>query len=154
MSVSMKEDAYIFDIDGTLSDITHRLKYIKNTPKDWKLFFENIGKDKPKFDVINTLHQLRGDMYDGYKIVLATGRHEKYREVTKKWLSDNNVFYDDLFMRKDDDFREDSIIKEEMYHEKIKPRYDIIGVFDDRTRVVEMWRRIGLTCFQVQKGDY
>jgi len=31
---------------------------------------------------------------------------------------------------------------------------DIMGVFDDRTKVVNMWRDLGLTCFRAAPGDF
>jgi hypothetical protein len=52
-------------------------------------------------------------------------------------------------MRKTDDNRCDSIVKEEIYNEYIKDKYNVLAVFDDRDRVVDMWRRIGLPTYQV-----
>ena len=57
-------------------------------------------------------------------------------------------------MRLADDNRKDSIIKEEIYNKVIKPRYNIKLVLDDRNQVVDMWRDIGLPCFQVAPGDF
>ena len=31
---------------------------------------------------------------------------------------------------------------------------DILCVFDDRDKVVKMWRDSGLTCFQVAEGNF
>jgi len=50
--------------------------------------------------------------------------------------------------------RKDVIIKQEIYEEHIKDKYDVLFVMDDRNQVVEFWRSIGLTCFQVAEGNF
>lgn len=59
-----------------------------------------------------------------------------------------------LFMRKDGDFRPDWEVKKEIYEKELKDKYEILGVFEDRTQVVQMWRSLGLTCYQVCEGNY
>lgn len=39
LKVDMKS-VYVFDIDGTLADLTHRLHHIQKQPKDWDAFFD------------------------------------------------------------------------------------------------------------------
>jgi hypothetical protein len=57
-------------------------------------------------------------------------------------------------MRKEKDNRPDEVVKEELYHNQISPFYKVEAVFDDRNKVVAMWRRLGLTVFQVADGDF
>ena len=57
-------------------------------------------------------------------------------------------------MREDTDHRPDWQVKREIYEREIKDKYNVIGVFEDRQQCVDMWRSLGLTCFQVAKGDY
>jgi len=57
-------------------------------------------------------------------------------------------------MRKDNDFRPDEEIKKEIYNNFIKDDYNIFFVLDDRTKVVNMWRSLGLTCLQVADGNF
>jgi hypothetical protein len=59
-----------------------------------------------------------------------------------------------LFMRKTGDIRSDDIVKREIYETHIKPEWNVVCVLDDRQRVVDMWREIGLTCLQVDYGDF
>lgn len=79
---------------------------------------------------------------------------EKSREQTQKWLIDRGIHWNALFMRKDGDMRNDAIIKKEIYEENIKGRYEVLFVLDDRNRVVDFWRSIGLICLQVAPGDF
>lgn len=57
-------------------------------------------------------------------------------------------------MRKDGDFRKDSIVKEEIYREWIEPFHEVLFCIDDRKQVVDMWRSIGLTCLQCAEGNF
>ena len=57
-------------------------------------------------------------------------------------------------MRETNDYRQDAVIKKEIYEKEIEGKYCIQGVFEDRTQCVNMWRKLGLTCFQVTDGDY
>lgn len=146
----MKKKIYIFDIDGTLSDCEHRLIYIDGSLgcKDWDLFYSLCGKDKPIEDVCRIYRELHID------VICVTGRTEKYRAETEQWLKDNDLPFHDLFMRPDGDHRPDYELKKEIYEKYIKDDYKVLGVFEDRTQVVKMWRSLGLTCFQVACGDY
>ena len=57
-------------------------------------------------------------------------------------------------MRATGDPRKDSIVKREIFDREIRDRYRVVGVFDDREQVVQMWRALGLTVFQVAEGDF
>ena len=58
-----------------------------------------------------------------------------------------------LLMRKVGDNRPDDVIKQELL-DAIKHRYNIIAAFDDRDKVVQMWRNNNIACFQVAPGDF
>jgi acid phosphatase class B len=90
----------------------------------------------------------------GYVILLVTGRPEEYRRQTEQWLQDHEVEYDQLLMREAGDFRQDFVIKQELYQQVIKDSYNIFFVLDDRDQVVKMWRSQGLTCLQVAEGNF
>lgn len=151
--LASRPKAILVDIDGTIADITHRAHHVNNPSeqKNWPAFNATMHKDLPKQDVIAVIKAMANH---GYPIILVTGRFEEFREVTTAWLLKHGIPYSKLIMRQNGDYRSDHIIKRRIYHEQIYGSYDIIGVFDDRDSVVQMWREQGLTCFQVQKGDY
>ena len=144
----------IFDIDGTLADISHRLHYItkpdENGKKDWNNFNMEMHKDYLKKDVFG-LYELCYDA--GWNIAVVTGRFDTYQAMTIKWLMDHNIHYQQLHMRKAGDYRSDFEVKQDVYNEHLK-HLPIMFVVDDRQQVVDMWRENGLTCLQCQKGDY
>ena len=77
-------------------------------------------------------------------------------ELTRHWLDIHLGWdsWDSLHLRKNNDYRKDSIVKKEMY-DTIKDTHDVLWVIDDRQQVVDMWRDdLGLTVLQVAKGDF
>jgi len=74
-------------------------------------------------------------------------------------LIQNDVPFDLLKMRPTSDnwhFMKDSDLKQH-WLDDIFPgddKDDIFAVFDDRNQVVDMWRKNGLTTFQVADGDF
>ena len=143
---------YIFDIDGTLADISHRLHFIQQAPKDWRGFFAACVDDDPIPEVIAVARAL-GSFAD---IVLVTGRTEEIRQKTLDWLAAERVPVYALLMREDGDHREDHVIKAEHLAKLIweHGRLQIMGVFEDRKQVVDMYRAKGLRVFQIAEGNF
>ena len=139
-----------FDLDGTLCNIEHRLHYIKDGRKDWQGFFNACVDDKPVEQIIRACQTLHAG---GHTIEIWSGRRDSVREKTERWLFENEIAYSILRMRKDGDYRPDHIVKEEWL--TAIPSIDRpVLVFDDRARVVEMWRANGIKCCQVEPGDF
>ena len=139
------EECIIFDIDGTLCDLSHRLPLKKSK----KLFHLSCINDKPKFEII----ALYKSLSKNYKIVGISCRPEFSRSQTLKWLNYYNIFFDELFLRDDNDTRNDAEIKFDFLNE-LKLKYKILFAVDDRQSVVDMFRKNGVTCLQVDYGDF
>lgn len=133
--------AIIVDLDGTLAVATDRDYYD----------MENVNKDKLNEYVYETIYALRLYMRN-LNVIFVSGRHGMALDGTQQWLSDLDIRHDHLFMREEDDHRPDAVIKEEIYKKYIEPKYNVFLVLDDRNSVVNMWRKLGLTCFQVAHG--
>lgn len=142
----------VFDIDGTLANIEHRLGYVRSKPKNWAAFDAGIPNDKVNAPVAAVFHQM---VDAGHAVILASGRNERSRAATEQWLAENKLRgYQKLYMRKADDFRGDDIVKQEILDEIIRDygkKPDM--VFDDRPRVVRMWRDAGIFVFNVYQAD-
>jgi len=145
----MAEEIVIFDIDGTLADVSARQHHLMKKPKDWDSFFRGIPQDK----AIHSMVRLCNILYaSGIKILLCTGRREKDRAETVKWLAQEGVNYHELILRRDRDRRSDVIVKREMLAGI--DRSKILCVVEDRSGVVEMWRSEGLVCLQCAPGEF
>lgn len=142
----------VFDIDGTLANIEHRLDYVRSKPKNWKAFEAGIPHDGVNEPVAEIFYDLSDA---GHDIVLASGRNESSRIATQDWLLSNGlVGWQKLYMRAADDYRSDDIVKREIL-DCIVADYGCKPdmVFDDRPRVVKMWRDAGIFVFDVYQGE-
>ena len=83
-----------------------------------------------------------------------TGRDATCYEETAKWLDFHDIDADFVGMRDVGDKRPDAVVKKEIYDEHIKDKFNVLGVFDDRNSVVDLWRSLGLTCFQCNYGNF
>jgi predicted ABC-type ATPase len=153
LPIGIWNKAVLIDIDGTLANIEHRRHHLQGEKKDWGLFFADM-----QFDAVNETVARAMTLYSraGYTIILMSGRPANYRALTEQWLVQHGLdpHYFALFMRPFNDSRQDYLIKQELYAKYIQPYFDVEVVFDDRNQVVKMWRDIGLTCFQVNYGDF
>lgn len=139
-------EAVIVDIDGTVAHMAGR------SPYDETRVHEDTP-NQPVIDMIRRLHK------DGVQIIFCSGRTDKCYAPTYAWIRKHTEIPGDdfvLLMRKHGDKRKDNIVKREIFEEHLrKAPVNIVGVFDDRNQVVQMWRNeLGLTCFQVANGDF
>jgi len=132
------QSVVLCDIDGTLA------KMISRSPFDWA----KVGTDELKYSVAKILKDSSHD------IIVLTGRDAVCREETEEWLERNGIEYKELLMREEGDNRKDAIVKKEIYENRIKGKYCVEYILDDRDQVVDMWRSLGLTCLQVDYGDF
>lgn len=143
------EKYVVCDIDGTVANLDHRLKYAKGDTKDWDKFFDRVEYDEPIYatlDMLETFHN------QGYNIIFVSARPEKCREGTERWLEYNlSVPYLTLLMRQDHDKREDSEVKADI-HRKYLANINIKCIIDDRPRVIRMWRELGYEVIDVGPG--
>lgn len=135
------ERCIISDLDGTLAKMVSRGPH-----EQWK-----CNEDEANESVLNVLYN-----YDrhNYTIILFSGRFEQYRPQTIEFLDRYNVPYESLHMRKDDDYRRDAVVKKEMFFEHIDGKYTVEFVMEDRDQCIELWRSLGLSCFQVNWGNF
>jgi hypothetical protein len=141
-----KPKAVSIDLDGTLSLPNGRNPYDGS----------RCDSDLLNFPVYEVAHGL---FLKGYSILFVSGREDRWIVQTVSFLSKHLTWYhenimDSLYMRKSGDYRDDRIVKEEMYQDRIFPHYEVVLVLDDRGKVVKHIRGLGLTVFQVAPGDF
>ena len=142
----------IFDVDGTIADVEHRRHFVSGGNKDWSSFRKETVNDTP---VEWVCHIAKRFIAQGAEVTFFSARNESEREVTEKqiseWIGDNHK---GVFLRPDGDFRPDDEFKSDLadQFEELGGKIDL--VFDDRNKVVDMWRNRGTTCVQVAEGDF
>jgi len=156
-----KQNAIIVDIDGTIADHTDVRGHYE---------YSKVNLDKPKREIMRLIDCVKNNYGGHVQMLFVSGREDRCRDNTIQWIRQNWLYHDVhygihsssyaeyldnyLFMRETGDRRADNIIKEELYRKHIEPHYNVLYVFDDRDRVVQMWREIGLTCLQVANGNF
>ena len=148
----------IFDLDGTLADIETRrgISIKENGKMDWDIFFDpnNISLDIPNRPVITMARLLKES---GHRIVILSGRSKVTKDATRDWLKQFDVPFDVLKMRPDNKefkFMPDDQLKKLWLDQLFPNTEDVLCVFDDRDKVVKMWRENGLSCLQVAEGNF
>lgn len=155
----------VVDIDGTISKVGERIKFLEETPKNWDAFYAASFKDEPIRLIIDLVYDL---FRQGYIVFFFTGRRESCRMETKEWIHENfpndfsyyknfpNDFsYHNLAMRENNDHRADTEVKPEMMERYIANYMkESVLILEDRTSVVKKWRELGYTCLQVADGDF
>jgi hypothetical protein len=151
----MKTMYIVSDIDGTVADISHRVKYLIGADKNWGKFFAAMNQDTVIFKNASILLELSNyGIQSYYELVFCTGRPEIYRTETESWLATNVHAGHTVLMRKDGDYRSDSVIKPELLREAGITPENTLFILEDRNRVVMAYRDLGYNVFQVAEGDY
>ena len=148
----------IVDLDGTLlnSDERHEVCRKEDGGLDYSKYFsdEMLELDKPVPQLVNLINNLT-QYTNLYKVVIVSGRNNICEDKTLDMLP---IGYDVVFMRNHFDYRDDSVVKQDIL-DLIKPFIDINNtiVFDDRKRVIDMWRENWLyvfNCCQHSNNDF
>lgn len=148
----------ICDIDGTISKVGDRLKYLQQVPKDWDQFYAHCDEDECIPNILNLIDNLA----ESYDIVFCTGRREAVRDITRTWINEHTrklyVEDVDLLMRKNGDHRHDTEVKPELLNEFLNSYgylpESVAFILEDRTSMVNKWRALGYTCLQVAEGNF
>lgn len=146
------QPVYVFDIDGTLADITHRLHYIQGESKDWSAFFAACVDDKPISHMLDLAWDLK--MKAGRVVIYVSGRSDKVRDETERWLGANSAPFGKLYMRKSGDHKPDHELKIELLADLRADGYEPALWFDDRSQVVKAIRAAGIPVCQVADGEF
>ena len=150
---------YIFDLDGTLALIGHRRHFVECNRKDrdWPAFFAACDQDVPNLPVIRTMEYI----LEFADVWVWSGRSNEVADKTVDWLTRHTCFVPSeiksgvLTMRQQGDYTPDDVLKKQWLDGMlVDDRQRLVACFDDRDRVVKMYRDAGVTCFQVASGAF
>ena len=145
-----KREAIIFDMDGTLVNVSSLVqKYMKGKYRNFDRFHRDSLWSPPHVEVLQMAHDAAEA---GVPIIITTARKEVYREVTQAWLDKHGVQYENIFMRKDDDNRPDVEAKTDIL-EEINKYYHVAHAVDDRSEVIDLWKSNNIYTTEVIRDD-
>lgn len=128
----------VIDIDGVVADVRHRLRHVTERPKDWRAFFAGAADDPLLPEGEETVRRL-AEVYD---IVYLSGRPERLREVTERWLRQHDLPAGPLLLRAYDDYRPARLFKVEVLR-KLAETSTVVVLVDDDPRVLADARLAG-----------
>ncbi len=123
----------VIDIDGVVADVRHRLHLIQDLPKQWNAFFTAAADDPPLAEGVALVLELAGD----HDVVWLTGRPERNRRLTRRWLAAQGLPDSPLLMRPDRDFRPAKVAKREELR-RLRADREVAVVVDDDPDVVAL----------------
>ena len=136
----------IVDIDGVVADVRHRLHHVESRPKNWDAFFAGAAHDPPHAEGVTLVTELAAD----HEVIFLTGRPNRMRSATQKWLDNHGLGGHRLIMRSHRDFRPAAKIKLELLRELSEGR-TVALVVDDDPVVITTMRDAG---FNVHHADW
>lgn len=131
----------VVDMDSTLCFNTNKRPWFGEGAA------EGMKNDVENYGVCETVWALAQE----YPIVIATGRDTSQAEVTKEWLEKHRISPTEYYFRTEGDYRKGVEVKREQI-EKIMEKYNVLVIFDDCEPIVQMYRDMGLTVLQPNKG--
>ncbi|WP_296991210.1 polynucleotide kinase [Thalassospira sp. UBA1131] len=147
-------DAVVFDMDGTLAhfDADALGHLVHGVEKQWDAFFDAMDHAKPIENIEKLLRILHAS---GHAILICSGRPAGWQHRSEAWLRAHDIPFDGMYLRPmDADHRTDEEVKEYLLAKIIEDGFNPWLVVDDRRRVVDKWRDMGLTCLQCAPGDF
>lgn len=141
----------IVDIDGVISDASHRQHYLDGARRDWRGFFGACDLDPPIDSLVRMI-----DLFDpGISVLLMTARPYYVQDKTLEWLGAHGVRWDLLVMRgRADEGVTSARFKRRAAKELIEVGFEIEVAIDDDIRNIEMFRSLGLPAVYIHSGYY
>ncbi len=130
----------MFDIDGVLADVRHRLTFLERRPKDWDGFFDAAPQDGPLQQGVALAQQSAQDC----EVLYLTGRPERCREDTLAWFAQHGLPPGRLAMRGGRDRRPPRVTKPETLARLARGRV-VAVVVDDDEQVCAAYAKAGWT---------
>ena len=136
-----KKKCFVFDIDGTIANHIGL-----RSPYDESKVYDDT--------VIESVAKVLKQLSKKYRIIFLSGRTKGCQLDTHRWIRDKLKYSGPiyLYMREIGDKRKDDIIKWELYNTYVFPKYNVIGVFDDRLQVCRMLYKNNVFVFNVNQG--
>lgn len=143
-----KPKAVIFDLEGTISDHSHRKHFWEK--KDYDEYNKRFCLDKVNSCVVDDMTYSRTQ---GFKIIILTAKSEDYLSSVLSWLDDNHIRHliDIIIMRGKLDSRPSVIVKKEKAIELMR-HYDIVKAVDDREDICDMFEELEIDAICVSSA--
>jgi len=136
----------IIDLDGTLSDNSHRKHLIEGQNKEWRKYLEKASED----ELIENVTDFLRDLAEDHRIVILTMRSDEVRSQTLDWLKNHEIPFDKLIMLSEGRWE---ISDSKFKREKLDEIEDPVLAIDDKTSNCEVFENQSLRTYTVEDGE-
>ena len=150
IELSEGSEVVIFDLDGVISDASHRQHFLKTGEKDWDGFFSACTEDPPILSgvtLINLISKSKG-------VIILTARPVTIHIETLEWLNNHDVSWNAMIMRSKQDHLGSAEMKLSAINEILAANLNPILVFDDDPKNITMFKEQGIPAVSVHSGYY
>ena len=143
-------DVVIFDLDGVISDASHRQHFLKDSEKDWDGFFSACTTDPPITSGVQLIYLIS----ESKGIVILTARPVTIQSETLDWLNHHGISWNALIMRSEQDHQRSDEMKRSAIGEILTATFNPILVFDDDPKNIAMFKKHNIPSVSVHSGYY
>ncbi len=129
--------AHVFDVQGTLIDVTSIRSLVECDKPDFDAFHEATAHCPANQEIVDATKRSH---ISQHVVIVMTGMNEKYRGLVATWLHRHEVPFDLLMMRPNRDFRKDFVIKREMLHQARMRGFTVTHAWDDNPAIIDLWK--------------
>jgi beta-phosphoglucomutase-like phosphatase (HAD superfamily) len=135
-------DIVILDLDGTLIDTD----CIGHLMGDWEAFHPATFDCPPRVGVVELAKRLQALC----RIVVVTGKPERFLAKTRNYLSVQGIIPDAILMRPEHSSMPDAELKPALMADEFGASWKeaVICAIEDRDKMVDAWRAEGILCLQ------
>ncbi len=135
----------VFDIDGVLADVSHRVHFLEAGEPDWGAFFRHATRD----GVHEQGRELALEAALECEVLYLTGRPEWCRAATQSWLEQHGLPTGRLVMRRNGDHRPARKAKPQLLRNVAAGR-TVAVVVDDDLEVCDAYEAAGWTVLRAE----
>jgi phosphoglycolate phosphatase-like HAD superfamily hydrolase len=133
----------VIDLDGVLADVTARLHHIEGNPKNWNAFFAAIPDDPPYAEGL----AVANDLAEEHELVYLSGRPERTRSDTERWLRRHGAPDGRIVLRRNPDRRPARVVKIALLR-RLADERPVAVFIDDDPAVCRAAREAGFPVFE------
>lgn len=131
------QPAVVCDVDGTICDV-RTIRYLVDGTLKTRNFkgFHGRSLECPPNLAVKRILELSRNL--GYAILMVTSRQERWSFLTALWMKENDIAYDELYMRRNSDTRPDAEVKASIL-QSLSRRYSVSLAIDDNLSTLPVW---------------
>lgn len=135
-----KKDCIIVDLEGTLSNCSHRIHHRHN--KNYNMWNKLFPQDSVNEQMVRII---KNHIMVNREIILCTAKSACEAKVVMEWMHKYNLLhlFDSFYYRDKDDNRLSVDVKKDIL-DKILNKWNVITAYDDRSDICQMYLNNGI----------